>query len=181
MTSKAVDTPTVLPTASDAALREVLRSLQLSPDLIDKSTAAIYAHVRDPIEHPVDKELARLCTSDYTRGALHALCLYLVSVSSETDGDGRNDRKSSFGAVDKPTPSAGAWGAGITNSGNASKAAAQTLTIETYASCWLKGSFVAAAIAQSGAFSLSIDTTTAIGAPLRHCRTAFLASAGVLD
>ena len=118
MTSKAVDTPTVLPTASDAALREVLRSLQLSPDLIDKSTAAIYAHVRDPIEHPVDKELARLCTSDYTRGALHALCLYLVSVSSETDGDGRNDRKSSFGAVDKPTPSAGAGGAGINNSGS---------------------------------------------------------------
>lgn len=113
MTAKAVDTPAVLPNASgsDAALRQVLRSLQLSPDLIDKSTAAIYAHVRDPIEHPVDKELARLCTSDYTRGAMQALCLYLVAASSESDGhgNGRNPRKSSFGADNKSsTPSAGA-------------------------------------------------------------------------
>ncbi|CAM9913167.1 unnamed protein product, partial [Ectocarpus sp. 8 AP-2014] len=69
----------------DAALRHVLRNLQLSPDLIDKSTAAIYAHVRDPVEHPVDEELARLCTSEYTRGALHAMSWYLLALS-EPDG-----------------------------------------------------------------------------------------------
>lgn len=70
-----------LPPMPDFALHEVLRNLQLSPDTIDKSTAAIRAHVRDPRQHPVEKHLARLCTSDYTRGALHALCWYLVAVS----------------------------------------------------------------------------------------------------
>lgn len=67
---------------TDLALHEVLRNFQLSPDTIDKSTAAIYAHVRDPIEHTVDKDLARLCASDYTRGALHALSWYFLAISN---------------------------------------------------------------------------------------------------
>ncbi|CAM9828208.1 unnamed protein product [Scytosiphon promiscuus] len=78
MNSKALSSAGV---SSDIALRQVLRNLQLSPDLVDKSAAAIYAHVRDPVEHPVDEELARLCTSEYTRGALHALSWYLLAVS----------------------------------------------------------------------------------------------------
>ena len=92
------DTPGMFPANSDHALREALRNLQLSPDMIDKSAAAIYAHVRDPVEHPVDKELARLCTSEYTRGALHALCLYLVAASSESEANGRKQRNSPFEA-----------------------------------------------------------------------------------
>lgn len=81
----------MLPTNSgdDPTLLEVLRKLHLSPDLINKSAAAIYAHVRDPVEHPIDKELVRLCASEYTRGALHALSLYLVAVST-AESDGRN-------------------------------------------------------------------------------------------
>lgn len=70
------------PPMPDFALYEVLRNLQLSPDTIDKSVAAIYAHVRDPVEHTVDKDLARLCASDYTRGALHALSWYLFAMSN---------------------------------------------------------------------------------------------------
>lgn len=85
------DSTPEMPPASDHALREALRNLQLSPDLIDTSASAIYAHVRDPIEHPVDKELARLCTSEYTRGALHALCLYLVA-ASESEVNGRTNK-----------------------------------------------------------------------------------------
>lgn len=88
--------------SDDPALREVLRNLNLSPDLIDESAAAIYAHVRDPIEHPVDKELARLCTSEYTRGALHALSLYLAATSAVSSaaaepggGQGRNATRNS--------------------------------------------------------------------------------------
>ena len=73
---------------TDLALHAVLRNLHLSPDTIDRSTAAIYAHVRDPVQHPVDKELARLCTSDYTRGALHALSWYLFAAASRQVGEG---------------------------------------------------------------------------------------------
>lgn len=87
MKSKAAGSTGVSSGGSDTALRQVLRNLQLSPDLIDKSAAAIYAHVRDPVEHPVDEEPARLCTSEYTRGALHALSWYLLAVS---DPDGRH-------------------------------------------------------------------------------------------
>lgn len=125
------DTPEMLPNNSnhsrDQALREALRNLQLSPDLVDTSAAAIYAHVRDPVEHPVDKELVRLCTSEYTRGALHALCLYLVAASSEPGVNGRSTFEAE--AVDTPTSSAKGAGrigtaavcaeAGITSSGEA--------------------------------------------------------------
>lgn len=93
------DAPDMLPANSDQALRAALRNLQLSPDMVDTSAAAIYAHVRDPVQHPVDKELARLCTSEYTRGALHALCLYLVAASSgEPEVNGRAQRNSPFAA-----------------------------------------------------------------------------------
>lgn len=88
------DASGMLPANSDQALREALRNLQLSPDMIDKSAAAIYEHVRDPVEHPVDKELARLCTSEYTRGAFHALCLYLVAASSDSEANGSKHRNS---------------------------------------------------------------------------------------
>ena len=71
-----------VPLMTDFALHEVLRNFQLSPDTIDKSTAAIYAHVRDPVQHTVEKDLARLCASDYTRGALHALSWYLLAMSN---------------------------------------------------------------------------------------------------
>lgn len=101
MLPKAVDndTPAMLTANSDHALRAALRNLQLSPDMIDTSAAAIREHVRDPVEHPVDKELARLCTSEYTRGALHALCLYLVAASSQPEvANGRKPRNSSFAA-----------------------------------------------------------------------------------
>lgn len=110
------DAPGMLPANSDQALREALRNLQLSPDMIDTSAAAIYAHVRDPIEHPVDKELARLCTSEYTRGALHALCLYLVAVSNESEVNGRTERKSLLEAkaIDTSAPSAKGSRAGAT-------------------------------------------------------------------
>lgn len=70
----------------DLALREALRQLQLSPDMIDKSATAIHAHARDPVEHPVDNDLSRLCTSEYTRGALHALSRYLAVVANYENG-----------------------------------------------------------------------------------------------
>lgn len=65
----------------DNALREALRYLQLSPETIDQSIAAIYEQARNP-GHPVDKDLARLCTTDYTRGALCALASYIAAVHS---------------------------------------------------------------------------------------------------
>lgn len=74
-------------TMTDPALREALRQLQLSPDTIDHAAAAVYAHARDPVQHPVDKGLARLCTSEYTRGALHALCWYLAAALNAANGE----------------------------------------------------------------------------------------------
>ena len=112
---------------SDQALRAALRNLQLSPDMIDTSAAAIYQHVRDPVEHPVDKELARLCTSEYTRGALHALCLYLVAASSGLNGRTQQQQQanSPFEAED-----AAAVGASTTTSAKGSRVGATALSPE---------------------------------------------------
>lgn len=66
----------------DHALREALRHLQLSPETIDESVAALHEYARNPTEHPVDEDLAKLCTSEYTRGALHALASFLAALES---------------------------------------------------------------------------------------------------
>lgn len=71
----------------DHALRQALRNLQLSPETIDESVAAIYEHVRNPAGHPVEKDLARLCTSDYTRGALCALASYIAATGTLDPSD----------------------------------------------------------------------------------------------
>lgn len=92
----------------DHALRVALRQLQLSPETIDESVAAIYQHVRNPIDHPVDKELARLCNSEYVRGALHALASYLTATSvldsvGATGGSAARDASAAKYTNDKRT------------------------------------------------------------------------------
>lgn len=67
---------------SDHALRETLRQLQLSPETIAESVVALYAHARDPAGHPVEEDLARLCTSEYIRGALYTLASFLAVASA---------------------------------------------------------------------------------------------------
>lgn len=79
---------------SDNALREALRCcLQLSPETIDTSVAALREHARNPVKHPVEtEELGRLCrSSEYTRGALHALAAYLVALDSQKLVERHND------------------------------------------------------------------------------------------
>lgn len=71
---------------SEIAIRTVLGQLHLSPDTIDTVAAAVNAHARDPIHHPVDRDLTRLCTSEYTRGALQALSWYLAETRSVANG-----------------------------------------------------------------------------------------------
>lgn len=78
--------PATIMFKNDLALREALRHLQLSPDMVDKSADAIHAHARDPVEHPVDKDLERLCASEFTSGALHALSWYLAAVLEGANG-----------------------------------------------------------------------------------------------
>lgn len=70
---------------SEIAIRTVLGQLQLSPDTIDTVAAAVYAHARDPIHHPVDRDLAQLCTSEYTRGVLQGLSWYLAATQNVAD------------------------------------------------------------------------------------------------
>lgn len=79
---------------SENALREALRCcLQLSPETIDVSVAALREHARNPTKYPVEtEELGRLCrSSEYTRGALHALAAYLVALDSQKLVERHND------------------------------------------------------------------------------------------
>lgn len=66
----------------DHALRETLRQLQLSPETIDESVVALNQYARNPTAHFVDRDLAKLCTSEYIRGALHALATFLAALES---------------------------------------------------------------------------------------------------
>lgn len=82
---QAGDQAATFATMSEIAIRTVLGQLQLSPDIIDTVAAAVYAHARDPIHHPVDRDLAQVCTSEYTRGVLQGLSWYLAATQNVAD------------------------------------------------------------------------------------------------
>ncbi|CAM9788287.1 unnamed protein product, partial [Choristocarpus tenellus] len=60
-------------------LRTSLQQLSLSPETIAEVMTAMDNFVSNPDTHPIEDRLERLCESEYTRGAIHALVNYIIA------------------------------------------------------------------------------------------------------